>query len=396
MTATKAAPRLRRKSSCTVVSSGSATTAAVSVAMSLLLLLLLSSAADAAATATKKEWTLFHSTFSSSSSADGKGGATSNYYRKRGTITLSLNNDKEEAAAAAEGKSAKLEIRNDDDAFDDARMLSDLDDPVPGKSWYRLKLVPTSSSPSGGGASASSAEIVTTVPLCQVLRSNFRDEILLTFDDDANVLGVAVLPKVSPLLLSVGDGERRDACVATDESTRQLLKDGMPPKFHSKIGYELAVPGMTLRTVLPANSKQKTPPGLKFLPRSKKTKPAGGEQPRTPTGTASNPDDPFSSGADEGEGAEGEDDDQPPVDNSPFGFIKRYWYVFLPLLISNFMGGPPPPEEPDRQGQQQQGQGGDSDATRSPSASAAASPRSSGAAGGGGGGGAQKRRGKRG
>jgi hypothetical protein len=34
-------------------------------------------------------------------------------------------------------------------------------------------------------------------------------------------------------------------------------------------------------------------------------------------------------------------------DNSfPYGFMRRYWYILLPLFLMNFMSaGPPPPEQ---------------------------------------------------
>jgi hypothetical protein len=70
------------------------------------------------------------------------------------------------------------------------------------------------------------------------------------------------------------------------------------------------------------------PPGLKWLPRlgtNGKLYNANGP-----------PGDKDSKGG--GGGAGG----QPEMDNSPMGFIRRYWYILLPLFLANFMGADPP------------------------------------------------------
>lgn len=84
----------------------------------------------------------------------------------------------------------------------------------------------------------------------------------------------------------------------------------------------MEVKGMTLRTVLP--SFPKPPPGLKFLPKAKLNTETGG------------------GGAGGGTGGE-----QPPI-SGPTDFVKRYWYIILPIMLMNlFASSPPAAEEGD-------------------------------------------------
>lgn len=135
-------------------------------------------------------------------------------------------------------------------------------------------------------------------------------------------------------------------------------------KFNTNIAYEAAVPGMILKTVLP---NYQPPPGLKFI--SDKSK-SGGE-PLGGGGGESKP-----------EGFENNKEAEQP--NSIMGFLQRYWYILLPIMIMNLMSEPP------QEGQQQQGQGqpqqqGEQGAS-APAAATAPAPA----------GAAPKRRGKRG
>jgi hypothetical protein len=98
----------------------------------------------------------------------------------------------------------------------------------------------------------------------------------------------------------------------------QDLPPVVDPKFDSKVSYEMATSGMTLRTVL---QPQKPPPGLVFLPKPKTARGNGAPPP------------PLGGGGDGG----GEDDQTPPT--TPFGFVTRYWYILAPVVLMNFMGG---------------------------------------------------------
>ena len=168
----------------------------------------------------------------------------------------------------------------------------------------------------------------------------------MALDSNAQAISLAYMPLVSPLA--------PDSCSAysQDENTKFTT-------FDSRLSIETTIPAMALRTVLP---DYKPPPGLKAIPGAKKKSAAGGP----------------------GETPLGADPNAPPVDNSFFGFIKRYWYILLPLFIMNSMSAPA------EEGQQQQPQGNDSGtASAAPGGSptAAATPTAGGAV--------RKRRGKR-
>lgn len=76
-------------------------------------------------------------------------------------------------------------------------------------------------------------------------------------------------------------------------------------------------------------------------------------------------------GADEGTG------EVPPPDNSLMGFLKRYWYIVLPLALNVFMSSAEPPKPEGEGGGQQQQQGGTQQAASAPQRQApAAAPAS--------------------
>jgi hypothetical protein len=132
---------------------------------------------------------------------------------------------------------------------------------------------------------------------------------------------MAYMPLVSPLAPKTCDG----LPVVSGEA-----------KFTSRISYETAVPGMTLRTILPS---YQPPPGLKMITKSKtvsqtatKESPEGKKTPGKPG---------VLFGAEDADGTQ--QAEQVP-DVSPFSFLQRYWYIILPLMIMNFMS--PSQEEP--------------------------------------------------
>mmetsp|Transcript_16271 Transcript_16271/g.25312 ORF Transcript_16271/g.25312 Transcript_16271/m.25312 type:complete len:267 (-) Transcript_16271:1193-1993(-) len=176
--------------------------------------------------------------------------------------------------------------------------------------------------------------VLASVPACQVRRANFRDEIILTLSNKASVLSVAYTPLVSPLAAPCGE------LPAVDNA-----------EFNSVIEYETATPGMTVPLVLPTT---KPPPGLKWFPRKSS--------------------DPSRPNVDMG--------DQP--DNQ--SFMRKYWYILLPLFIIGITTG----EDP--QSQQQPGQQGQPTASAGASASTQAPPAVAAPPGGSG---ARQRRGKR-
>jgi len=112
---------------------------------------------DASSYVVKKSWTLLHSL---------GGGGDGEVFRKRGSVTLSLLD--EEKATNDNLDKVKLEVTNDDDAF---KSFASPD--VLARGLYKLKLVPDNKKDSDAAA-AQAFSVMTSVPGCQLLRSNFR------------------------------------------------------------------------------------------------------------------------------------------------------------------------------------------------------------------------------
>jgi hypothetical protein len=160
--------------------------------------------------------------------------------------------------------------------------------------WYQLKLVPDDDT-------AVSSSIVTSVPACHVRRANLRDEFVVTVNHDADIINMAYMPLVSPLAPSTCDSysDNSNESAATAE-------------FSSKISLETATPGMHLRTVLP---EYQPPTGMTLLYGNK----MGGD------GTNGSPNN-----------NNNKDNNTPPV----WGFVRKYWYIILPLILAQFLTGP--------------------------------------------------------
>jgi hypothetical protein len=150
-----------------------------------------------------------------------------------------------------------------------------------------------------------------------LLRPNNSDELVLTFGQHGHVLSMAYTPLVSPLA--------------------PRTCDDLPPPpaddkkaFSTKVDYETAAPGMVLRTLLPS---YQPPPGLKFIAGQKATTPKTG-LPNLP-GTTPPPPDGFGTG-------------EKPETAAPeglMGYVQKYWYLWLPLLIMNSISTQAPAEE---------------------------------------------------
>ncbi|GKY98941.1 hypothetical protein MPSEU_000849900 [Mayamaea pseudoterrestris] len=225
-------------------------------------------------------WTLYHAVVTPNQEPN---------FEKRSSITLKVP---EESLAAV------LEIENEQATQSSNKVMEQLLTNVDAPKLYQVKLV--------SDDDASRHPVVTSVPACQVLRANFRDEVILTFDSSANVIGISYVPLVSPLALT--------SC--------QQVVDQLPSlenlAFDSKISFETATPGMTLRTILPPMSKP--PPGLKFFPKAKTAGPNVG-------------------------GAGGGPSAEPEPITGPMDFFKRYWYIIVPIMLMNLFGSQPAAEE---------------------------------------------------
>lgn len=139
-----------------------------------------------------------------------------------------------------------------------------------------------------------STAVLTSVPACQVRRANFRDEMTVTLNSQADAVSVSYTPLVSPLA----------------PKCQELSPLDEVPTFKSTITFETATPGMLIPTLLPPT---KPPVGLKFFARSQ--------------GAADIP-----------------GITKPATDTGPKGILMKYWYIILPIFIMMMTaGGEEPP-----------------------------------------------------
>jgi hypothetical protein len=103
--------------------------------------------------------------------------------------------------------------------------------------------------------------------------------------------------------------------------------DDLPPPpdakkaFSTKVNYETASPGMVLRALLPS---YQPPPGLKFIAAQKASPKTMTGLPGLPGATPPPPD-----GFGTGEKPEAA------APEGIMGYVQKYWYLWLPLLIMN-------------------------------------------------------------
>ena len=215
-------------------------------------------------------------------------------------------------------------VTNDEQALTKEQVQAMLD-----YGWYQVKI----------DNSENDDYVLATIPACNLRRANFKDEFQVTLPRTAErITSIAYTALVSPL---------------APESCDELEIPESLPTLTSRVEATLDTPGMVLKNVLPHT---KPPPGLNFLKHRNTKGSAGGAR---------------------GPGAE----EEPPT-----SFIRKYWYILLPLFLANFMSTPDVPQEGQGQqggGETQQVQGS---APAAPVPAAAASPGKR----------AGKRRGKRG
>ena len=274
-------------------------------------------------------------------------GAAAGGFSERGSIVLSTDantgdgdsNDTNSASASA----SALTVTATNAAG--CVVPSAVDDMVASNSMYTVQVVDDAT---GQAAMAS-------VPGCDVRRANFREELELTLSEKGSLVSVTLIPLVSPLA---------PPCASLGPLAEA---EGAVPEFQTTVSYETSKPAMTVPLVLP---KVKPPPGLKLYPR-KPAAAAGGEG-AGGAGAGSNGDGAF------------EEDDKPQNQS----FLMKYWYIILPLMILQFVGGPkePPQEE----------EGGGSEGGNAAGSAAATSVTAGGAAAANAGATPRQRRGKRG
>lgn len=181
---------------------------------------------------------------------------------------------------------------------------------------------------------------------------NYSDELVLTLGSHANLISVAYMPKISPLAPADCDG--LPAVAAGSGAAVTLQTD---------VSWETDVPGMMLRTVLP---QYNPPPGLKYLKSTTTTGSSSGSDGGGGGATTDKPPASITGKGSSGSGSDG-DESEEEMDSSFMAFIKKYWYVMLPLILTNLISSPAAKE-----GEGKEGAGGAQGQGAAPSAVAAA------------------------
>lgn len=289
-----------------------------------------------------KTWTVYHRLLTPGGTAAAAAAAT-NDWGVRGTIELAVR----DGGDGETDEDVSIKVENAAGALTE-QLAQSLTSSA--GSYYQLKLVeepPNSNNKNKKNNAQHYYEVLTSVPACSVRRANFRDEFVLQLQPGtARALSVSYLPIVSPLA--------PPTCDAYVQGSLPSSADGGALKFESKASWETSVPGMVVGKPPPAQAdptkpanggagKIKPPPGLKWIPGKRKT--------ATTTGP--------NGGAGGGSGNPLLDDPAAPEQEAGmFGFFKRYWYIFLPMMIINLMGAAAPTEEPQPQPQQGPGAAG--------------------------------------
>ena len=198
--------------------------------------------------------------------------------------------------------------------------------------WYHVKI-------QGDNSSKDDNFVFQTVPACNLRRANFKDQFEITLprsslgEEQDLVTSFAYTPLVSPLAPKT--------CGEYDDNEDSGDAASNAKSFSSRVSVLLDTPAMTLKNVLPAS---KPPPGISFVKQPKQPGQQGG-----------------------GNGEDYGDGDSPPPIQGPFGFLSKYWYIILPMLILQIITVP---EEEQGQQQGQQGANQSAGGTVAPPATA--------------------------
>lgn len=225
-----------------------------------------------------------------------------NEFKPRGTIQLSTAGGGVEASFA-EGEDGSE--TGSSSSLDEAAFV-EMDAAVASGGFYKVKVLDVES-----GVSS-----IASVPACEVRRANFREEIGITLGNTGSIISISYKPLASPLALPCH--ELKPLSEASKE--RQFT-------FKTAVSHSTAKTGMTIPSVLPST---KPVPGYKWIKRLKNTSVGSDAGSTDGNGDA---------GADDGTGFDPEGKDVP----ENHSFLRKYWYVVLPMTIMTLMG----PEEPD-------------------------------------------------
>lgn len=137
---------------------------------------------------------------------------------------------------------------------------------------------------------------------------NHREQIGLTLGNTGSIISLSYKPLVSPL-----------AAQCHELKPFMESKEGKEYQFITSVNYSTATPGMAIPTILPNSN---APMGYDWIKRGRKSVES----------TADNTNEGESQNTDTGFDPEGE------AKADPASFLRRYWYVILPVTIMTFFG----------------------------------------------------------
>jgi len=234
-----------------------------------------------------------------------------NEFKPRGTIQLIKEEDGSVTASVHNGD----EEGSGSGSFLNDATFEGIDALVSSGGYYKLKIVDEES-----GASS-----MTSVSGCDVRRAYFREEIQLNLGNEGSIISVSYKPLASPLTPD---------CHELEPLAEASKKRDIPLK--SIATFAIAKPAMVIPAVLP----QTNPPrGYDWIQRKKSAD--GNNSGSTGEGT--------SAGTGTGTGGAGGGGGfipgaEPGPENQ--SFLRKYWYIVVPITIMTFLG----PEEPAKGG----------------------------------------------
>jgi len=166
------------------------------------------------------------------------------------------------------------------------------------------------------------------VPLCALRRANFRDEVSLTLGNNGKLLSVSYNALVSRLAPK--------SCDSLEDLSIVNKKKRGGLKYNTRVGYELSTPALSTPPVLPLI---KPPKGLILFPKK-----------RAADGT-------LTGGSSTLVGDQTKQEQESVT--GPQSFIRRYWYIIMPLFIYTCFTAPVEDDGSQKQQQQQSNAGRD-------------------------------------
>lgn len=214
------------------------------------------------------------------------GTSSSSSFTDRGTITLTLD----------ENDNLQVNIENNNS-------IPSIEEDL--KSLYKIRVSTHPQSDNHDGTTF----VQTSAPLCSILQANFRDEIELTLSPTGSILSISYNPLVSPLAPSC------------EELVKIMGEDQKERSFQSRANIQVGKEGIAI----PLLVQSKPVIGYKWLKQVRKEgSSVGTDGEKKVDGTA------FVDPTQTEEGTQNQ------------SFLRKYWYIILPITLMSMMGGEDP------------------------------------------------------